>query len=146
MSPERISGRSYSFDSDIWSLGLTLVECAIGRYPYSAEGGKYTIDYVAAMMTRFFSNYVFFFLAVPFFELLGYIVKSPAPTLPPGQFSPEFCSFINCCLQKEPEERPPAQDLLDHEFIRKYANDNVGILHFNERERETKEGMKESFF
>ena len=34
MSPERISGRPYSFDSDVWSFGLSLVECAIGRFPY----------------------------------------------------------------------------------------------------------------
>lgn len=26
MSPERISGKSYSYDSDLWSLGLTLVD------------------------------------------------------------------------------------------------------------------------
>ena len=34
MSPERISGSSYSFSSDIWSLGLTLLEAALGRFPY----------------------------------------------------------------------------------------------------------------
>ena len=37
MSPERIRGDKYSFDSDIWSLGLTLVECAIGRFPYPPQ-------------------------------------------------------------------------------------------------------------
>lgn len=37
MSPERIRGEKYSFDSDIWSLGLTLVECAIGRFPYPPQ-------------------------------------------------------------------------------------------------------------
>jgi serine/threonine protein kinase len=39
MSPERIKGDSYSFDSDLWSLGLTLVECALGRYPYPPDAG-----------------------------------------------------------------------------------------------------------
>jgi serine/threonine protein kinase len=38
MSPERIRGDSYSFNSDVWSLGLLLVEAAIGRYPYA--GGQ----------------------------------------------------------------------------------------------------------
>jgi mitogen-activated protein kinase kinase len=43
MAPERISGGhsgpagSYSVQSDVWSLGLTLVECAIGRYPYPPD-------------------------------------------------------------------------------------------------------------
>lgn len=33
MSPERLLGQEYSFNSDIWSLGLTLMECAMGKYP-----------------------------------------------------------------------------------------------------------------
>lgn len=40
MAPERIqtpdgsTGGSYSVQSDIWSLGLSIIECALGRYPY----------------------------------------------------------------------------------------------------------------
>ena len=49
MAPERISGGgvaqaganpgggTYSVQSDVWSLGLTIVECALGRYPYAPE-------------------------------------------------------------------------------------------------------------
>jgi mitogen-activated protein kinase kinase 1 len=33
MSPERLSGDCYSFSADIWSLGLVLVEAALGFYP-----------------------------------------------------------------------------------------------------------------
>ncbi|XP_014230540.1 dual specificity mitogen-activated protein kinase kinase dSOR1 isoform X2 [Trichogramma pretiosum] len=33
MSPERLQGTHYSVQSDIWSLGLSLVEMAIGMYP-----------------------------------------------------------------------------------------------------------------
>jgi mitogen-activated protein kinase kinase 1 len=33
MSPERLEGNRYTIQSDIWSLGLSLVEMAIGRYP-----------------------------------------------------------------------------------------------------------------
>ncbi|KAK4046572.1 MAP kinase kinase (MEK) [Microbotryomycetes sp. JL221] len=35
MSPERISGDPYTVKSDVWSLGITLIEVAIGRFPFS---------------------------------------------------------------------------------------------------------------
>ena len=35
MSPERIKNLTYGQSADIWSLGITLLECATGRYPYS---------------------------------------------------------------------------------------------------------------
>lgn len=38
MSPERIRGAPYGVSSDVWSLGLTLLEAAIGRFPYPSEG------------------------------------------------------------------------------------------------------------
>ena len=48
MAPERIAGGgvqqsgasgggTYSVQSDVWSLGLSIIECAIGRYPYPPE-------------------------------------------------------------------------------------------------------------
>ena len=38
MSPERIRGDTYSFNTDIWSLGLLLLESATGRFPYPPPG------------------------------------------------------------------------------------------------------------
>ena len=34
MSPERIQHEPYGYASDIWSLGLSIVECVTGQYPY----------------------------------------------------------------------------------------------------------------
>nr|XP_034342647.1 dual specificity mitogen-activated protein kinase kinase 2 isoform X3 [Arvicanthis niloticus] len=40
MSPERLQGTHYSVQSDIWSMGLSLVELAIGRYPIPPPDAK----------------------------------------------------------------------------------------------------------
>jgi serine/threonine protein kinase len=32
--PERIQGGNYSVKSDIWSLGISLIELALGRFPF----------------------------------------------------------------------------------------------------------------
>jgi serine/threonine protein kinase len=36
--PERIEAKNYTVNSDSWSLGLTLMEVAIGRFPFPASG------------------------------------------------------------------------------------------------------------
>ncbi|KAH9301491.1 hypothetical protein KI387_013074, partial [Taxus chinensis] len=92
MSPERISGSVYGYSSDIWSLGLVILELAIGRFPYlpleNEEGW------------------------LNFYELLETIVGQPPPCAPPDQFSPEFCSFISACIQKNPKDRMSSMELL----------------------------------
>jgi mitogen-activated protein kinase kinase 1 len=75
LQPERVLGSTYGFDSDIWSLGLTLLECALGRYPYQPPGSE-----------EGWMN---------FYELLQTIVDQPPPVAPSDRFSPEFCSFIS---------------------------------------------------
>ncbi|KAI6856709.1 MAP kinase, partial [Hortaea werneckii] len=35
MAPERIQGGAYTVKSDVWSVGLTLMELAIGKFPFS---------------------------------------------------------------------------------------------------------------
>lgn len=38
MAPERITGQSYTINSDVWSLGVTLLEVAQHRFPFPADG------------------------------------------------------------------------------------------------------------
>ncbi len=33
LQPERLQGTQYTIRSDVWSMGLSLVELALGRYP-----------------------------------------------------------------------------------------------------------------
>lgn len=40
LQPERLQGTHYSVQSDIWSMGLSLVELSIGRYPIPPPDAK----------------------------------------------------------------------------------------------------------
>lgn len=103
MSPERIRGDVYSFDSDLWSLGLTLLEGALGCFPYSFSSGPQSQQ------------------GLGFWDLLDTIVEGPAPVpsaLSTGS-SPEFCGFVEQCLQKDPALRPTAAQLLNHPWIKR---------------------------
>jgi len=98
MSPERITAAPYSYDSDLWSLGITMLELAIGHFPY--------VRRPAAQQAQ----------RLVFWDLLDYIVESPPP-VPPPTFSAEFHSFCAACLQKQPEQRSSAVDLLQHPLL-----------------------------
>ena len=46
MSPERFRGEHYNSNTDIWSLGLTIMECALGHYPYKSPAGSFFLSLV----------------------------------------------------------------------------------------------------
>jgi serine/threonine protein kinase len=43
MAPERIHGNRYSYASDVWSVGLTILECARGYFPYAHCNGYFAV-------------------------------------------------------------------------------------------------------
>jgi len=92
MAPEVLRETSYDHKADIWSLGITAIEMAVGEPPLSK---------IHPMRAIFM------------------IPMKPAPTLPePDKYSEDFNDFIRTCLQKEPEDRPDAEKLLQHSFIK----------------------------
>ncbi|XP_069481120.1 dual specificity mitogen-activated protein kinase kinase 1 [Ambystoma mexicanum] len=135
MSPERLQGTHYSVQSDIWSMGLSLVEMAIGRYPIPPPDARelemlfgLTANAEAALAEassrprppgRPPSSFGPDSRApMAIFELLDYIVNEPPPKLPSGVFGPEFQDFVNSCLVKNPAERADLKQLMIHNFIK----------------------------
>lgn len=114
MSPERIKGAKYSVKSDVWSLGLTLLELAIGRFPFDADGNSAGTRASAGPMG--------------ILDLLQKIVNEPPPRLPKNKaFPASLEKMIECCLIKDPDQRPSPQDLLSHDFMRAARGTNVNL-------------------
>ena len=71
--------------SDVWSLGITLIELAEGKRPYSA------CSFVAEMEAMLL----------------------PAPTLSSSKWSAEFVDFVSKCLAKDVKERWSVSELMN---------------------------------
>ncbi|CAG0917059.1 unnamed protein product [Notodromas monacha] len=105
MAPERIDPRQlreYDVRSDVWSLGITVMELATGKFPYPKW------------------NTVF--------EQVAQVVDGCSPRLKPeypaGEmgpdpvtFSTELVDFVNFCLTKNVSCRPRYPELLCHAFV-----------------------------
>lgn len=104
MAPERIQGGAYTVRSDVWSVGLTVMELAIGRFPFDASD--------SAAGDRASSG------PMGILDLLQQIVHEPAPKLPKSEAFPAILDeFVAKCLLKNPDERPSPRQLYDHDHF-----------------------------
>ncbi|CAF0946849.1 unnamed protein product [Rotaria sordida] len=126
MSPERLEGANYGIMSDIWSLGLSLVEMALGRYPIPPPSTKDIDDLFKqdpnGNQPRPEGFGCYKVLAI--FELMEWIVNEAPPSLSQTHFSPEFCDFIDRCLKKSTTERADLNTLLHHPFYKRYESES----------------------
>ncbi|KXN70308.1 Pkinase-domain-containing protein [Conidiobolus coronatus NRRL 28638] len=101
MAPEVIrEGSVYDFKADIWSLGITVYEIATGNPPYAEQDPR------SALM----------------------MLSQNKPPKLVGPFSPLIKEFVAFCLTNNPEERPTADELLKHRFIKAYSKIPASVL------------------
>eukprot|EP01100_Stratorugosa_tubuloviscum_P000629 TRINITY_DN1135_c5_g1_i1.p1 TRINITY_DN1135_c5_g1~~TRINITY_DN1135_c5_g1_i1.p1 ORF type:complete len:747 (+),score=340.02 TRINITY_DN1135_c5_g1_i1:43-2283(+) len=100
MAPEIIDSSGYDQKVDIWALGIAVLEMAEYENPF----------FEANPMTAMFQ-----------------IVTGDPPKLQQSTWSPELISFIETCLNKDPQARPTSVDLLEHVFVKKYSDINKNI-------------------
>ncbi|KAK9965839.1 hypothetical protein ABG768_004905 [Culter alburnus] len=108
MAPERINPetnqKGYNVKSDIWSLGITMIELAILRFPYDSWGTP--------------------------FQQLKQVVEEPSPQLPADRFSAEFVDFTSQCLRKNSKERPTYTELMQHPFFTLHDSKDTDVASF----------------
>lgn len=102
MAPERIQGSAYTITSDVWSLGVTLLELAMNRFPFPAEGEA----------------------PLGPIDLMAYIVNGPMPTLENDEtrgvkWSRALRDFIARCLVRDGSVRGGPQTLAHHPVIKR---------------------------
>ncbi|XP_066248631.1 dual specificity mitogen-activated protein kinase kinase dSOR1 [Euwallacea similis] len=127
MSPERLQGTHYSVQSDIYSLGLSLVEMAIGMYPIPPPDAKTLAVIFGQSKEGDSPDSPKAPRPMAIFELLDYIVNEPPPKLPSGIFSSEFEDFVDRCLRKNPDERADLKTLMNHPWIKKWETEDVNV-------------------
>jgi mitogen-activated protein kinase kinase len=109
MAPERIQGSPYTVKSDVWSVGLSLMELAIGKFPFAGSADDDDAGGPQGIL-----------------DLLQQIVLEPAPKLPKSDAFPSILEdMIAKCLLKDPAERPtPLELYVRHLQASKPANTN----------------------
>ncbi|ETN04497.1 STE/STE20/YSK protein kinase [Phytophthora nicotianae INRA-310] len=117
MAPEVIQESEYDFKADIWSLGITAIEMAKGAPPLAD---------IHPMKVLF-------------------MIPTMDPPVLEGSFSPRFVDFVSCCLQKAPQDRPTATELLQHPFIRsaKHISHLTELLDRNQLEDQQQDGQED---
>lgn len=104
MSPERIQGVGYGMSSDIWSLGLSLLEMVLGRFPFPRP----TIDGSSSSSSAVECS------ALSFMQL----ILHRNPDMPEkNSVSSEFYDLLVRTLQRDPASRISSTDFSNHPFF-----------------------------
>ena len=111
MSPERILGEPYTYSSDVWSLGLVLLECATGKYPYSGINSMIEMAQTVTEAPR-----PRCLLTLRFRQSFGSLSRSASTRRRKTVSRRMFCSDLPGCAAAV-QVQTPRQCLICHEWV-----------------------------
>ena len=91
MAPEVLDEKT-ELKSDVWSLGVTMVELAEGKNPYSNKSAM---------------------------GVVTSIITGNPPSISSSKWSTQFVDFVSKCLVKEVEQRWSVDQLIDVWLLRR---------------------------
>jgi len=113
MAPELIRGQNYDTKVDIWSLGIMIMEMAEGEPPY---------------------------MEFPPLRALFLITTKGIPDLKePEKWTKEFRDFVGKALEKDPEKRPSAVEMLKHPWLKSACTGEELLKLIQEARKEAQE-------
>uniref|UniRef100_A0A8D0HH26 Mitogen-activated protein kinase kinase kinase 1 n=1 Tax=Sphenodon punctatus TaxID=8508 RepID=A0A8D0HH26_SPHPU len=94
MAPEVLRGQQYGRSCDVWSVGCAVIEMACAKPPWNAEKHSNHLALIFKIASA-----------------------TTAPSIPP-HLSPGLRDVALRCLELQPQDRPPARELLKHPVFR----------------------------
>ncbi|KAF7250373.1 Mitogen-activated protein kinase kinase kinase 1 [Varanus komodoensis] len=94
MAPEVLRGQQYGRSCDVWSVGCAIIEMACAKPPWNAEKHSNHLALIFKIASA-----------------------TTAPSIPP-HLTPGLRDVALRCLELQPQDRPPARELLKHPVFR----------------------------
>jgi len=93
MAPEVIRQTGHGCPADIWSVGCTVFQMAMGQPPWKS------LNFGSAT------------------ALMFHIANTTSPPPIPSQLSMQLRDFLLLCMERDPQVRPTAEQLIKHAFV-----------------------------
>ncbi|CAH8573573.1 unnamed protein product [Schistosoma mattheei] len=140
MAPERIhpelSANGYDIRSDVWSLGITLIELSTGQFPYPSWNSVFeqltcVLDNDSPSLPEYLPKSIQNSSSTTTLVNIEYSNNSnesySSSSSSTTDFSSEFRNFVSQCLQKDVRCRPKYQALMHHPFYLRSLSEFIDV-------------------
>ncbi|VDO74151.1 unnamed protein product [Schistosoma curassoni] len=141
--PERIhpelSANGYDIRSDVWSLGITLIELSTGQFPYPSWNSVFeqltcVLDNDSPSLPEYLPKSIQTSSSTTTLVNIEYsnnsnesYSSSSSSTTKTTDFSSEFRNFVSQCLEKDVRCRPKYQALMHHPFYLRSLSEFIDV-------------------